>query len=384
MTPPRHRGAPRREVDAVDDPKAFFDLVLTETALLGGDEPLDTTDVGSLLTEYYGLSGILAPIATEKDDTFRLTTERDDTYLVKVSPAEEDPAIVDLQTSAMLYLAEHAPTLPVQRVVRTVSGADHVELPARVGPYPRILRVMEFIRGTTLSNADPSLGQLRAAGTMLGRLSAALEAFEHPADRRLVLWDLANFHRLGVLRDYVTDSRCRDLTDHVFAEYDNHVVPVLDSLETRVIHGDFSPFNVVVDAGAPDYVTGIIDFGDTVRSALIFDVTVGMANQLDARLADPWDKALAFLAGYRAVVDLPPAHISLLSYTVPARLLMRSLVAAWRATQNPERHEYLMSHANSDWENLASALQVPISTVDGRLQATEDHPRSAFPEEHQR
>ncbi|PVG82380.1 hypothetical protein DDE18_12940 [Nocardioides gansuensis] len=42
-------------------------------------------------------------------------------------------------------------------------------------------------------------------------------------------------------------------------------------LETHVIHGDYSPYNVVVDEQSDNYVTGVFELGDTMRSAVIFD-----------------------------------------------------------------------------------------------------------------
>ena len=66
------------------------------------------------------------------------------------------------------------------------------------------------------------------------------------------------------------------------------MVPLLDTLTSQVgPDGDFSPFNVLVDPDKPDYVTGIIDFGDVVRTSVIFDISVTMANLLGATSAAP-------------------------------------------------------------------------------------------------
>lgn len=364
-------------VDASADPVAdsesiaFFNAVVAESGLGATTvERIPEDDVLRLLAERYWLSGTLDRIATEKDDTFRLTTADRDVYLVKVSPTEEDPRIVDLQTSVMRHIAARAPQLPVPRIVTTTDGDSQVVIPVPEGPHSRILRVMQFIQGDTLSRVTPTGEQMRKIGAMLAHVSLALMGFEHPSDKRLVLWDVANFHRLGVLRDHLSDPTQLGLTDHVFDAYHANVVPMLGSLQTQVIHGDYSPFNVVVDPDAEDYVTGVIDFGDTVRSAVIFDISVGMANQLDSRLTDPWDRALSFLTGYRTVRDLPAAEAELLAFTVPARLLMRGLITAWRASQNPERHDYLMSHADRDWDNLAAALEMPTTHVKAQLNAT--------------
>lgn len=332
---------------------SFFARVVADTAL-GGGAPIDPADVAGHLQRHYRLSGELQRIPTEKDDTFKLTADTA-TYLVKVAPADEDPAIVDLQSSVLRFLEQTAPDLPVARLIDSVDGSMQVEVPTSAGPV-RLLRVMQWIEGSTLSHATPSLAQLEQVGGVLARLSLALREFSHPRQDRLVLWDLAHFHRLGELRGHLTDPEHQRLADAVYARYEAMVVPALPDLETQFVHNDFSPFNTVVDASAPEFVTGILDFGDSGRSALLFDLTVAVANQIDSRLADPWERARAVLAGYRRVRELPDEHIALLAATVPARLLLRAMVTAWRATQDPERHAYLLSHGGRDWLDIEALM----------------------------
>lgn len=106
-------------------------------------------------------------------------------------------------------------------------------------------------------------------------------------------------------------------------------------------------------------------------------MTVAVANQIDSRLTDPWARALSVLSGYRRVRDLPDDHVDLLAATVPARLVLRVLIAGWRAQQNPERHEYLMSHAGRDWVDLDAIMSVPVSDVVTKLRSTATSGRSA-------
>ena len=373
MTPHRtEASAPR----TTDHPDSFFDRVVADTGLNGNGAPISTGVVDDHLGRHFKLSGELTRIPTEKDDTFKLTTDTRP-YLVKVAAADEDPAIVELQSSVMRFLGQSAPELPVPRLLSTTDGAVHVEIPCGTGESPRLLRVMEFIEGSTLSEATPSHSQLEDVGAALAKLSIALHPFRHPREDRLVLWDLANFHRLGELRQYVTDSEHQRLADLVFTRYEDMVVPVLPDLETQFVHNDFSPYNTIVDDASAEYVTGILDFGDSGRSAVIFDVTVAVANQIDSRLTDPWARALSVLSGYRRVRDLPDDHVDLLAATVPARLVLRVLIAGWRAQQNPERHEYLMSHAGRDWVDLDAILSVPVSDVVAKLRSTATSGRSA-------
>jgi hydroxylysine kinase len=116
-------------------------------------DPVDAELVSMLLGGHYHLSGRLHPVATEKDDTFRLRADSAG-YLVKVSPPDEARAVVGLQTAAMRFLEATAPELPVQRVRLTVDGRDHVVVAADDG-RTRILRVFDFVEGSVLAQTNP-------------------------------------------------------------------------------------------------------------------------------------------------------------------------------------------------------------------------------------
>ncbi|TDD83460.1 hypothetical protein E1202_25445 [Saccharopolyspora karakumensis] len=348
----------------VDD---FLDEVAAETGIAGSEEPIQVSVVSDVLGRDYGLSGGLIPIATEKDDTFRLEAGGRP-YLVKVSPSSEAADIVDLQTSALLHLEEVAPELPVQRLVRTRAGGVAVELETDQAPS-RTLRVFDFVPGTLLADAQPSAAQLGDAGAMLAKIGSTLAEFDHPREERLLLWDLAHFHRLRRLLDSVRDPGHRSLAERVMDEFEQEVVPVLGTLRRQVVHGDYSPYNVVVEPGASPFITGVIDFGDTVRTTTVFDIAVMTANQIGRDEHDPWAAAAAFIRGYRAERALDDTELATLRIAGLARLALRALVAEWRAEQSPDRQEYVMSHASHDWIHLAVAASTDRRDVARLLSA---------------
>lgn len=348
-------------------PPSVAERLLAESGLGSSHVPIDVGLVISLLDRHFDLAGRLEPVATEKDDTFRLRT-RDAGYLVKVSPPDEPPSVVRLQTAAMRFLEAAAPELPVQRVRLTVDGRDHVIVGADDG-RTRVLRVFGFVEGSVLAQTKADGEQLAKAGEMLGRVDVALEAFAHPADRRGLVWDIGNFHELRELLDHTPNPEHRRLAERVFQLFEATVVPSLVDLETQVIHGDYSPYNVVVDEEHEGFVTGVIDFGDTMRSAVIFDPAVAMANLLGRTPDDPWRDACAFVAGYEGARPIRDRELPLLPVAALARLTLRALITNWRAERVPERRDYLLAHASHDWSNLERSLAVPTADVVGQLRA---------------
>jgi hydroxylysine kinase len=336
-----------------------------ESGLASSHVPIDVMLVSSLLEQDYHLNGRLRPLPTEKDDTFRLRTESTD-YLVKVSPPDEAQAVVGLQTAAMRFLEGAAPELPVQRVKLTVDGNDNVVIGTNDG-RTRVLRVFDFVEGAVWAQTNPDGEQLAKVGEMLGRIDVALEAFAHAADQRRLLWDIRHFHQLTGLVEHTPNAGYRRLAREVFRLFDGAVVPRLSDLETQVIHGDYSPYNVVVDPQSDDFVTGVIDFGDTVRSAVIFDPAVALANLLGRAPAHPWLDACTFVAGYVQTRPIKDSELPLLPIAALARLTLRALITHWRAERVPERRDYLLGHAKDDWINVERAMAAPLGDVIAQL-----------------
>jgi Ser/Thr protein kinase RdoA (MazF antagonist) len=358
-------------------PARIAQQLFDESGLASSHEPIETSTVDDLLARHYRLGGHLERLATEKDDTFRLRTGTDD-HLVKVSPPDEPVAVVALQTAVMRHLEAEAPHLPTQRVKETVEGSDNVPIETDDGGV-RVLRVLDFVEGAVLARTNPDATQLAKAGQMLGRVDMALRSFGHPADERRLVWDLRYFDRLRELIAYAPDAAHRRLAQEVFRLFHEAVVPRLGELETQVIHGDYSPYNVLVDPRTDDFVTGVIDFGDSMRSALIFDPAVSLANLLGRTPRDPWHEAYDFVAGYERARPIKDTELPLLPVAALARLTLRALVTHWRAERVPDRREYLLEHAGDDWVNVERAMSVAQQEVVDRLLSTRHDTPGAAP-----
>jgi hydroxylysine kinase len=343
------------------------DRLFAESGLGSAHEPIDPSVVSGLLERHYHLSGRLQPLATEKDDTFRLRTELTD-FLVKVSPPDEAQAVVELQTSAMRFLEGAAPQLPIQRVKLTVDGSDNVVVES--DGRSRVLRVFDFVEGALWAQTNPGSEQLATVGEVLGRVDVALEAFAHPADRRGLAWDIRHFHDLAALVEHTPNAEHRRLAERVFRLFEATIVPRLDDLETQVIHGDYSPHNVVVDEQSADYVTGVIDFGDAMRTAVIFDPAVAVANLVGRTPDQPWRDGCAFVAGYERARPIKDRELPLLPVAAIARLTLRALITNWRAERVPERRDYLLAHAKDDWINVERSMVEPLADVIAQLRAS--------------
>ncbi|MBX7448696.1 phosphotransferase [Mycolicibacterium sp. 3033] len=352
---------------------AALDRIARESALdESTEERFPEHRVAAELQRQYELAGRLTRIPTEKDDTFRLDTDLG-RFLVKIAPATETAEIVNLQSAVMMHLEKSRPLIPAQRLIRGVRGQVESIVVDPDG-RARIMRVMGFLDGVLLSSVTPSAIQFQKVGATLARLDSGLTNFRHPGESRSLIWDLKNFLHVRPLLELVNDRDDVTMASWIFDQFEAVVAPRLGTLPTQMIHGDFSPFNVVVDPAVDQFITGVIDFGDVVRSPVVFELAVAVANQIGSEDRRPWDSALEIVRGYRAVRPMPERDVALLAVAGPARLLLRALVFGWRAAVHPRSRDYGLSHSARDWTRLRCALSVPTLAVQELLTSTDATP----------
>jgi Ser/Thr protein kinase RdoA (MazF antagonist) len=264
------------------------------------------------LAEHWGIEGRdLTRLDTERDDTFRAETP-DGVVILKIAHPNDPPALIDLQSRAMEHARAADPGIPLQQVVRTRDDALAADVDGRTA------RVLTWLDGDVMPDLQQSPALLHDAGRMVGRLNLALAEFEHPAADRALSWDLPH---LPDLRSHATEPLHLEVIDRFAAE----VSPALAALPHQVTHNDGHPGNVLVDPANPDAVSGILDFGDAVRTARVCDLAVALA-YLVPDAPRPWPDVDAFTAGFESVVPLSGAEHEQLPMLIAARTIMRSVI----------------------------------------------------------
>lgn len=349
---------------------AATEALLRDTGLAGEAHRVDEDWLSRVLDQEYGLRGTLSRIDTEKDATFRLRpTDRagDGGYLVKVSHPDEPLDVVRCQVDVVGWLETVDAGIPVQSVRLARDGRSWRPLRDETGEFAGVLRVHRFLTGPLLADETPGPEARRAVGAMLGRVDTALQSFAHPGESPVLAWDLRRFLTLEPLIDLEDDARRRELAHEVFAAFRDRVQPHLATARTQVIHGDFSPFNVVVDPASDEYVTGVIDFGDTLRGPVVFDPAVLLGNHLLPAPRHPWADARDLLDGYRDVFPLTAQEVELVAVASAARVTLRALIATWRLAHDTDRADYVRQHAFHDWGRVANVIDLGFDAAHAYL-----------------
>ena len=306
-------------------------------------------DAVRLARDLYGLAASAQPLPSERDQNFRLATDRGN-FVLKIAGPDESAEVLDLQNAALAWLAERAPDLSVPRLVRSRNGE------ATSGADGRRIRLLTWLPGTTLAEARPHSPELlREVGRLLGQVDTALAGFSHPAavDRNL-LWNPERaLEVVGLHSGKIVDPSRRALVDHFVAEFEKTVPRRMAELPRSIIHNDANDYNVLVGdpAPGPRALAGLLDFGDMVETWTVCELAVAIAYAV-FRKPDPVAAACELAAGYNEIRPLSDSELAVLWPLCAVRLCTSVCLSAHRRTAEP-RNAYLMLSEAPAWEALA-------------------------------
>jgi len=311
-----------------------------------------TAEAEEIARRVFGIAASAHPLDSERDQNFRLCSGDGPDWVLKIANPAEDPAVLDLQTEALLHIARVDPDLAVPHVKTTLDGSHSHTIE---GPDGRrfITRLLSFLPGTLLDEAAPSPALRREVGAAAARLARALCGFFHPAARHALLWDIMQASGLRERLHRVEEPARRREIERFLDRFDGDVLPRLRCLRAQIIHNDVSAQNTLVDG---ESVTGSIDFGDLIHAPLVCDLAVPIS-ELTLGTADPIASAAEITVGYHAVTALSDEELHLVFDIVCARCAMGITIASWRASHHPENTEYILDGVNEFWELLQRFLE---------------------------
>jgi hydroxylysine kinase len=314
--------------------------------------PLTEADAAQLADKLFALAVVrVRPLAGERDRNFQVTDDTGSQFVLKVS--KEDPCVFDFQTQALLHVARADPALQVPRVVQPVKAAPKTLRRILRDPDCRV-RCVTYLRGRPLAEADVSPAIWRRLGGAAARLDKALAGFRHPADDRLLIWDLKRADRVRGLLKTVKDHDMRSKIGIVLQRFSIEIKPRLPSLRAQVIHNDLNPHNVL---GMGRRRLGIVDFGDCIRAPLVQELATTGSYQISP-VGHPLESFGQFLAAYHSILPLQPQEIAILPELILVRLALWITITSWRALHEPDNARYILRNERVVRTNLARLLQL--------------------------
>jgi Ser/Thr protein kinase RdoA (MazF antagonist) len=227
--------------------------------------------------------------------------------------------------------------IQVPRIVPSLAGEDVETVTSRAGAEHR-LRVLTWIDGRVLARQTPrGDALLESIGASMAQVDLALAEFTHPAMDRVLQWDLRH---AGIARPH-TPLLSETWRERVQAAFERWEQLDWTSLRHGVIHGDANDHNVLAERGR---MTGLLDFGDMVHSAIVCDLAVALAYAMLGE-SDPLAAAGAVIRGYHRHNPLTVPEQLALDALVRVRLAASLCYAAHNKIRDPDDPYQVVSEA---------------------------------------
>lgn len=307
--------------------------------------PLSDADITHVAAHVYGFTPNVTRLPGEYDTNVLIVAPDGRRFVLKIMHPNRESAFVEMQIAALMHIAMHATTIPVQRVIPQSNGA-YWSL-QRIGEHAHIVWMLEYIEGTLFADANPVDDALvTGLGRVLAQLAGVLESFSHPATQRTLEWDVMRGAWIGKYLDTFTDATQRQLVTQHLTRFEASLATHASQLRYGVIHGDANDYNVVV--GRPAYmartISGLLDFGDMMQTAIVSELAIAAAYAV-MRHPQPVDALVAMVAAYHAQYALNDAEIAMLYDLVCMRLCISVTVSAIRKQERPDDPYMTVSEA---------------------------------------
>ncbi|XSS65531.1 aminotransferase class III-fold pyridoxal phosphate-dependent enzyme [Pseudomonas sp. B11] len=305
--------------------------------------PFSTSAAEKLAEQLFNVIGTATPLDSERDCNFRLKTETDAGWILKVVNAAEPRIESELQTALLSHLASHGPGLAVPVLKKSLAGQFLASAVAPCGET-HVVRLVSWLHGTPLAEAKRTAGLMRNLGRSFGDLDRALQGFIHPGAVRDLDWDLRHAARSRSRLHFVKDPGKRAILERFIDAFESTVQPALSRLRAQVIHNDGNDWNILVAPQNQQEVSGIIDFGDALHTVLIAEVAITCAYSI-LDMEDPIGAAAALTAGFHERYPLQPQELDVLFNLIAMRLVISVTLSASRQEQTQDNPYLAISEA---------------------------------------
>jgi Ser/Thr protein kinase RdoA (MazF antagonist) len=292
----------------------------------------------------FGIDGEVSPLPSERDQNFLITDTRGGKFVLKIANRNDAPQLLDFQHQAMRRVAASPIDCRVQSVVCTRAGSDIASIENAAAGVRHCVRVLTWIEGEVLAACTPrSAALLESIGAGMAGIGAALDGFTHPAMHRVLQWDLRH---AGMAREHahLLPPARRTRLELAFAGWENIDWTLL---RHGVIHGDANDYNVLVERGR---MSGLLDFGDMVHSAIVCDLAIALAYAM-LHEKEPLRAAAQLIRAYHRHNALTEPEQRVLYPLMLARLAASVCISAHNRIRNPD-DAYQVVTETAAWELL--------------------------------
>ncbi len=314
-----------------------------------------------LLRAHYGLHGALTPLGSQQDLNFLVDTD-DGRFVLKICHGDYATVELQAQHAALAHLAGKG--LPVPGVRQAVDGRDLLSV--MVDERTVHIRLLDYIDGQPLTRLPHFSARLRAQmGQLCAQVDQALADFDHPGLARTLQWDPRHAPALiAEMLPVLADPQRRNQVAEAAAQAGQRLLAVQDELPSQAVHLDITDDNSVWhrDAHRAWQLSGLIDFGDLIRTWRVADLSVTCAALLHHAEGDPF-AILPAITAYHACNPLTRAEWLALWPMVVARAAVLVLSSEQQLGIAPD-NRYVADNIAHEWQIFDVATAVPFDLME--------------------
>ncbi len=312
-----------------------------------------------LAKTHYGLSVSAKALNGYDELNYLLTDGHGKKYILKIASKEHGYHFLDAQVEILKHLAKSQVANYFQNNLLNTEGKELTHLIIDGKNY--YLRILSFLDGTFWAENKQIPDKLYMdLGNFMGNMDMALLSFSHPAMHRHYTWDISTARDANAKLIYIKDHERRRIAGYFLLQFETEVLPVLSSLRHAYVHNDANDYNVLVKKNK---VTGLIDFGDMVYTALVNNLAVACTYAM-LNTEKPLHAASLVVKGYHAKYPLTIQEVDLLYYLIAARLCISVTQSAYNASIDTNNEHHFITEKPA-WDLLYKLIRInPVKAQD--------------------
>ncbi len=302
-----------------------------------------------ILFQLYGIVGQAIELPGEYDMNFKIQVNHKDSYILKISRPGEAIETLDFQQNLLQHLVNNNDGLLAPVPSLDLSDKLISEITDDFNRQ-RYVRLLSWIPGRMYYQVNPQRDSLRLSlGESCGKLTKALENFDHPNAHRSFEWDLAaSLWTCSHLELFDSEKQ------RILGYFQNRFKKTqkgYKKLRQSVIHNDPNDHNVIVSSDLKNpKVLAAIDYGDAIYTQSINDLAITCAYGIMEQ-EDPLAAALAIIKGYHNNWSVLEEELAYLYDLIAMRLIITVTKSGLNKIQEPD-NVYLQVSDEKAWNVL--------------------------------
>ena len=221
--------------------------------------------IQNLVKEHYGLNVTVISLNGYDELNFLLSNDKNQKYILKISNESHPFPFLEAQIKIIQHLSKSAVSDCFQHFCINKQGDELTKIVLHSKTF--YLRILNFLEGVFWVEKETKTNELYYnLGSFMGNMDHALQDFSHLAMHRKYTWDISRASETTANLKHILDHEKRRIADYFLLQFDIEVLPQIGQLRHAYIHNDANDYNILVQ---DNRISGLIDFGDMVYTALI-------------------------------------------------------------------------------------------------------------------